>query len=692
VDRIEAGELVVADVPTTHAAKVRDHEAADSDIHVWESGDTVSFADLVRFLKVTGRFDAVARDALLRMVADGNRMWVSPDALADGNKGPDRRAQSLLDFVRLQWGWESPEETHVTMRDLGLGLDDVSELLHAEVTAARLVAALGRHPTQAMSQALRASLWIDDIALKRETLRLGAVRYFARRGSAGGEPTDAECDEARRCIARLRSVVWCPHVVSDLAAVGVSQPTLAEATRDLALARRAAAPLVEAMERGGDCARHPPPAGRWRDLGLALTPTPKAPGSRRFSLDAEEARATSDDIARQIGVVRIGMVGELTTLGVHIAQAFAQRSGWSASFASGKGETVDAAKTGSVMEEAEIQAQDAFRPLTALTASYAKAAADGGPVLPPETLALPFDSRYTPELELAWAESVDLIGGRTMLVPTAVLVSGRMVDDILYSPRLGGKIFSSSGLGSGFTLAEAATHAIAELVERHATRLAELEIDNPGLVGCREFWFVDPDSLPDVPRGIIEKYQRGGMSVRILDITSEVRVPTFHARVFEDPFSGGASTVSDGFAAHPDPEVAVTMALLEAAQTKAGFIAGGREDYSLQARSLGRHERPRTAMPAAQAFWFGNDRPTQAFDRTPGYVTGDILDELRWMVGEVEAAGFGHVLLVDLTIDKIAPAYAVRAVIPGSETTNPLCTGDRGRVTCIRDLLPRGRR
>jgi ribosomal protein S12 methylthiotransferase accessory factor len=162
--------------------------------------------------------------------------------------------------------------------------------------------------------------------------------------------------------------------------------------------------------------------------------------------------------------------------------------------------------------------------------------------------------------------------------------------------------------------------------------------------------------------------------------------------VFEDPFSGGASTVSDGFAAHPDPEVAVTMALLEAAQTKAGFIAGGREDYSLQARSLGRHERPRTAMPAAQAFWFGNDRPTQAFDRTPGYVTGDILDELRWMVGEVEAAGFGHVLLVDLTIDKIAPAYAVRAVIPGSETTNPLCTGDRGRVTCIRDLLPRGRR
>jgi ribosomal protein S12 methylthiotransferase accessory factor len=291
-----------------------------------------------------------------------------------------------------------------------------------------------------------------------------------------------------------------------------------------------------------------------------------------------------------------------------------------------------------------------------------------------------------------WAETEDLAGAGTVLVPTAVLVGGRLPGDLLYSPRLGGKVFSSSGLGSGFTLAEAATHAIAELVERHATRLAELELDNPGGVGCRTFRFADLESLPAVPLGIVEKYERGGMSVRLLDITSEVRAPTFYARLFEDAFSGGPSTVSDGFAAHPDPEVAATMALLEAAQTNAGYIAGGREDFSLQARSLGRHERPRTGRPAAHAFWFGNDRPTQAFDAVRGFVTGDIRDELRWMVGEIQAAGFGQVLLADLTLDKIAPAYAVRAVIPATETTNPLCTGDRGRATCIRDLLPRGRR
>lgn len=681
--RVETGELVVADVPVYPTTRVRDREAVDAPLHVWESGDAVSFADLVQFLKVTGRFDALARDVLLRLTAGGGRLSVSPDAVADGARDP---AQSLLDFVRLQWGWESPEETHVTMGDLGLGLDDVSDSLHAEVTVARLVAAVGRHPTAAMSKALRAGLWIDDLALKREILRLGAVRHFARQAAAHGEPTTAEYEEARRCITRLRPAVSWPQVTSDLGMLGVSRTALDDAARELALARRAAGPLAEVLELP-----HAPVhlAGLSTDMGIGLVPTPKASGSRRFSCDPDKARVIADDIARQLGVVRVGMVGELTTLGVHIAQAFAQRSGWSASFASGKAETVDAAKTGAIMEEAEIQAQDAFRPATVLRTSYERAAAERAPVVAPDRLGLPFDSRWTPQTELEWAETVDLVSSRTVLVPTAVLVGGRLPGDILYSPRLGGKVFSSSGLGSGFSLAEAATHAVAELIERHATRLAELEIENPGGVGCREFRFIDLESLPDVPRRIVTKYERGGMSVRLLNITSEVRVPTFYARVFEDPFSGGRSTVSDGFAAHPDPEVAATMALLEAAQTKAGYIAGGREDYSLQARSLGRHERPRTGRPAAHAFWFGNDRPTQDLHAVEGYVADGILDELRWMVGTVQAAGFDQVLLADLTVDKIAPAYAVRALIPGSETTNPLCTGDRGRATCIRDLLPR---
>ncbi len=133
----------------------------------------------------------------------------------------------------------------------------------------------------------------------------------------------------------------------------------------------------------------------------------------------------------------------------------------------------------------------------------------------------------------------------------------------------------------------------------------------------------------------------------------------------------------------------MTMALLEAAQTKAGVIAGGREDYSLQARSLGRHERPRTMLPRSQVFWFCNDRPVRPFAETAGLVTRDILEELEWMVDRVHDAGYRQFLVVDYTMERIRPAYAVRVILPGLESTNPLYTGARARATTIRDLLPR---
>ncbi|HEX4814597.1 MAG TPA: YcaO-like family protein [Nonomuraea sp.] len=669
--------------PAAAGRRVRGREDGQAPVMVWESGDSAGFSELVRFLKVTGAFERHARNALARMGAAGMVAPAEPGTAADG---PD--AQSLLDFTRMQWGWESPEEAHVTMRDLGLGLDDVADSLHAETVVARLVQAFACHPTERFSKALRAELWMNDLALKREMLRLGALSWFADQGAADGPPDEAELADARRCVTTLRSALQWPYVRAELQALGLTADDLDSAVTQLALARRAARPLVAAMD-GRRAAG--PPSGRaagWDDLGLALHSSPKAAGSNRFAVAEAEAVRLAEGIADEVGIRRIGMVGELTTLGVHVAQAFGERTRWSSSFSSGKAETRRGARTGSIMEETELYAQDAYRPPSLVRASFA-AASQRLPLVDPRTLSLPYDSRYHHDLEIDWAECGDLLGGGTVLVPAACLVGERLPNDVYYSPRLGGKVFSSNGLGSGFTLAEAAVHATAELIERHAQRLAELELDNPGGVGVRRFWFVDEDTLPETPRRIVGKYRKGGMRVRVLDMTSDIAVPTFYARVFEDPFMGAASTSSDGFGCHPDPEVAVTMALLEAAQTKAGFTAGGREDYSLQARSLGRHERPRTGVPASQVFWFGHDRPVRPFGDTVGFVSGDILQELEWIVDRVEEAGYPHVLIADLSIDRIRPAHAARAIIPGSETTNPLCTGPRGRATCIRDLLPR---
>ncbi len=658
--------------------RVRDSEEADAPVLVWESGDRAGFAELVRFLAVTGDYERHARQAIARMRLSAAPAPAAPD---------DEAAQTLLDEVRLMWGWESPEEAHITMRDLGLGLMDVAGSLRAEVATRRLVTGFAKHPTPGFRRALRAQLWADELALKREVLRLGAVAYFAE--LAGDTvPTETELEDARRCVTRLRRQMQWHHVLEDLAELGLSKEDIDSVVLQLARARHTAAPVAAAMERrGGEAAAPVAGAQQWREAGLALWPSPKARGSNRFSVSEPAAIRTAEQIAAQMGVNRVGLVGELSTLGVHVAQAFADRTGWSASFSSGKAETRDGARAGAIMEEAELHAQDAYRPTRLRRTSYAAGDADL-PLVDPATLGLPYDSRYTPTQEMEWAEAVDLISGRPMLLPLACLCGERQPNDIFYSPRLGGKIFSSSGLGSGFTLAEAAVHAAAECVERHAQRLAEIELDNPGGVGQRQFWFVDEDSLPEAPLRIVGRYREAGMSVRILDMTSDIAVPTFYVRVFEDPFHGQASTSSDGFACHPDASVAVTMALLEAAQTKAGFIAGGREDYSLQARSLGRHERPRTSVAASQVFWFAGDRPTRPLSCTEGLVTTDLLTELEWLVQRVADAGYPHLLVTDFTTARIAPAHAVRVVIPQTETTNPMNTGPRARVTCIRDLLP----
>ena len=667
----------------------QDQESSEARVMVWESGDSAQFSELVQFLKVTGRFEMFARNALGRLAVAGIPLQrsFSPSTHADLDE-PVNVAQSLLDATRVQWGWESPEEAHVTMRDLGLGLDDVAESLEAEAITRRLVTSFGTDNTEVFSRALRSELWMNELSLKREVLRFGALQFFARRGAASGPPTESQLSDAKRCITRLRGAMQWSKVQSDLTFLGVSKQELDAIVWDLAIARRTAWPIVQTMDHWYLPRAAVPRAINWRTLGFSLESSVKAEDSNRFSLSMKEASRCVEQIAKQMGVVRIGLVGELDTLGIYIAQAFAERRGWSSSFSSGKAETREGARVGSIMEEAELHAQDAFRPEPVIRTSFANSSATL-PLINPRELDLPYDSRYSDNLEIDWLECFDLLNCRKALIPSASLLGERVANDIYYSPRLGGKIFGSSGLASGFSMAEATVHAAAEYIERHALRLAELELDNPGGVGVRQFWFVDFGSLPDTPRRIVEKYRKAGMSVRILDMTSEIAVPTFYVRVFDDPFKTDVSMSSDGFACHPDPEVAVTMALLEAAQTRGGFIAGGREDYSLQARSLGRHERPRTAVPRSHTLWFSNDRPVRSFEQTIGFVSRDILEELEWIVDRVHEAGFNQFLVADYTMNRIRPAYAVRVIIPGVETTNPLFTGARGRASVIRDLLPR---
>jgi ribosomal protein S12 methylthiotransferase accessory factor len=666
--------------------RVLERESPDAEILVWEYGDRIALSDLIRFLKVTGHFEDIARRVLGRFAA-ADASLASVDC-ASTQAAPDE--QQLLDWVRVTWGWETPEEAHVSMRDLGIGLDDALQSLSAESCMEQRLIDAATRPSDAFLRAIRADLWYSDLSLKREVLRLSSVTFFAERARALEPPTDAEFVDAKRCICRMRRTLSWRDVQHDLRQLGVSSAQLDDSVRDLALARRAAQPLLsklgrEKMQTRLEACRRE----QWLATGAPLRTCTKAAGSLRFSADTATALAYAEQIALQIGIRRVASIGELDRLGIHVAQAFGGRSGWSCSFGSGKAETPEGAKIGSIMEEAEIYAQDAFVVPDAIRAAFSKARDTGPlPFVDPSDLDLPYDSRFSPDLEIGWTTCLDLAAARMVMVPSAAVSAKRQPNDIYYSRRLAMKQFSSSGLGAGFSLTEAAVHAACECIERHALRMAELHIDNPGQLGHDKFWFVDIETLPNAPRRLVDRYKQAGMSVRILDITSEIGVPSFAVKLFDDPFYCDAPMSHDGCASHPNAEVAITMALLEAGQTKIGAIAGAREDYALTARSLGRHERPRTALSSSQIFWFGSDPPLRGFSCNVGFVTNNFLDELEWIVERVVQAGLTHVLLIDYTTEAIRPANVVRVIIPGVESANPLFTGARARLSSIRDLLP----
>lgn len=655
----------------------------DAPILLWELGDRVGIAELIRFLVATGRIEHHARAAVLRFLADGGELAAEVQPDEDTVRA---RASGVLGSIRTAWGWSTHEEAVTTLVDLGVDVDALAEHVAEEATVAETVAAVVRDRAPALLSALRSQLVLDDLALKREVIRVGSITRLAAAGRARGGRLASGALAAARDALMAAADVHDPEVyLAELARFGVTSAELDALVEDLAWARHATRELVAAMA----APRTRPRRGRaptWAWRTLVFGASPKAPGSSRFCCDVPTAERVARRLAPVIGVTRVGMIGELGDLGVHVSQVFRPDGRWSSTIGSGKARTRGLARVGGVMEEVEKWAQERYAPVDDVTATYA-AIARRGPAVDPAELDLPWDTSYRPDRALRWTQAFDLIRGEPVWTPLATLSPDRHADDPFYSPRAGRKIFATSGLASGMTLEEATVHALGEIIERHSTWIAELQTENPGGLGPGRFPDVDLATLPPALSQLLDKMRGGVERVRITEYTGELQVPTFRALLCRPDDGTRSPRLAQGYGTHPDPAVAIEMAVLEAAQTVLGNIAGAREDLAIKTRSLGRHERSRPASRTRNRVWFGRVRPTVRFADLGGLVTDDAFIELGWMVERCAAAGVGRVLVVDLGRPELAPARVVRVVVPGLESTNPFHTGPRCRAVALHDLL-----
>jgi ribosomal protein S12 methylthiotransferase accessory factor len=683
---VEPGQPSPApDAPADRAAPVPPRDALpDAPVHLWEFGPPLPFHELVEFLALTGGLRTLA----LRAAAAVGVEDVEAGHMDD--PGLQARFDRRLAQVGRAWHWVTEEELAGTRHDLGISEDGLQRALLAEIANEQSAMAMVRSAAPAFMQALRYQLFLDDLALKRETARASSLRWLAAYASREGPAPDAdERATAREAMCRQLDACDFTHAVRQLESWGVGAARCHAFVDTLALARRAAGigPGPASM----------PALPRWRWLAAS----PKVAGSR-FCMPAAQAYAIAKRLQKVVGITRVAVITGLGTLGIPNAQAFRPDGQWSSTVGSGKSETLTGARIGAVMEEVEKWAQERYSQEVErhidCVASFEQLRRRGAVAVDPLSLDLPYDSQYQRGMALPWVRCLDLVSGTPCLLPAAAATHTRMPQDIYYSPRGARKTVTSNGLASGMVLAEALTHALCEYVERHARAMDAIVHENPGGPRAERRAVVDLAQAPASTRRLVRRIERAGYRLVARPIAGDIAIPSFVATILmpegsaERMLFGDGWQQASGWAAHPDPGIALDMAILEASQTIMSQVAGAREDLALAARSLGRHERTESRRQAWLTPEFDRDAPRLPFDVVPGFVSSDAAADVRWIVRQLRLAGLDRVLMLDYSTDEIAPAHVVRVIVPGLETINPFHTGPRARAALLSDLLATHRR
>jgi len=421
----------------------------------------------------------------------------------------------------------------------------------------------------------------------------------------------------------------------------------------------------DAMSLGAP--EHAPAASPW-----AFAPTLKVDAGER-SVVVSETYARVKSIARRVPISRVADLTPLDDLRLPVYSAVTPLAR-DLKIHNGKGATREAARVSAMMEAVErVAAERSFAPC--LLASY-RELERGGPLPPidPRALDLPADTAYRPDSKFTWVQGRELLAGRDVLIPL----------DLVITPPSEGMLrdIDTNGLASGNIHLEAVVHAICEIVERDAlsqilfTATFGDSEDQPYAQVAIEL-----GTLPAQALEWAERIARAGLELEVLDITSDVGVPTFYTLLLDRhyPAPGGESRprLFFGLGTHPDPDVAVLRALSEAIQARLIIIQAARDSYN-RIRTA-----PRRAAPAAMR----NRRVSRrrrGFLQVPGFKSSDLRADLEFLLACLAKAGVRQCVAVDLT----HPSWSIPVVRVRIAGLSPYCVNKRRLgPRCFRHLL-----
>lgn len=351
------------------------------------------------------------------------------------------------------------------------------------------------------------------------------------------------------------------------------------------------------------------------------------------------------------GITRVADLTWLDDLGIPTVQAVRPAS-LTLSVSQGKATTYRAAQVSAAMESLENWHVEN---LIADLFSTSTTELAGSLTYDPADLNRPAGSFYHPGAKLDWVAATTLLTGRQTWVPWLAAVVNIAVSDSWGPPIFG---MDTTGLASGNSYHEATLHGLYEIMERHAMAAAQ-----PGST-----LFEVP--LSDVERSdcaeLVEIIHRAGSGVQVARMDTWDGFYCFAAeitsRTVEIPFSGSGL--------HHDPNVALSRAITEAAQSRLTAISGARED--LPSAIYQRFARVHTYAPAKKSM-----QSLTPADPTPWHLTcTDSLGELLATAARAVAAVAGAEPLAVVCDFPEACVPVVKVVAPGMSATvqSPLRT------------------
>lgn len=374
---------------------------------------------------------------------------------------------------------------------------------------------------------------------------------------------------------------------------------------------------------------------------------------RTRSLD--ETRAWIWPHLRTMGITRVANITGLDTIGIPVAVA-CRPNARSLSVSQGKGLSLAAAEVSAAMEAIEsYHAEHILRPL--LMAAWRQVRGIHS-AIDPTLLPKSVMGRFHDDLKIHWIEGFDLLHDEVCLVPYELVHT----DFTLPLPSDSGCFpISSNGLASGNHVYEAITHGLCEVIERDAEALfaCSSEAEQSGRV-IDHATIDDPDCL-----ALLERFAAAHVAVGIWDITSDVQVPAFRVVIMDREFNDARPLRPHvGMGCHPSRAVALARALTEAAQARLTVISSARDDLRRDRYTAARDferlrqlRRQETAPPGQLSF-----------QAVPDFVSTDVLQDVKWLEGQLIGAGIKHAIVVDLTKPEF-DIPVVRVIVPGLETS-----------------------